>query len=299
MDYPRSYADVLSWFPDDAACLDYLEWLRWPDGFVCPNCEARKGWRLRDGRWSCAGCARKVSVTAGTIFHGTRTPLTVWFAAAWQVTSQKNGTSALGLKRVLGLGSEQTAWAMLHRYRTAMGRTSTDLLSGDVEVDETFFGGPEPGRSGRGALGKTMVAVAVERRFSTGRCRMAVIEDAGWRASGRSRRSRRRGERRDDGWPRTRRPRIATARRHVILNRLRRDHLPGPSDSLAKRWLLGTTRAASSRGTCRPTSTSSRSASTAVGRGRAVSCSTGCSRARSSRARARIARWSSGTRPRE
>ena len=81
---------------------------------------------------------------------------------------------------MLGLGSEQTAWAMLHRFRTAMGRTSPDLLSGRVEVDETVFGGPEPGRRGRGALGKTLVGVAVEvRGTGLGRCRMGVLEDAG------------------------------------------------------------------------------------------------------------------------
>lgn len=97
------------------------------------------------------------------------------------MTTQKNGVSALGLKRVLGLGSEQTAWAMLHRFRTAMGRTSADLLAGRVEVDETVFGGPEPGRRGRGALGKTLVGVAVELRGAgLGRCRMAVLPDAGW-----------------------------------------------------------------------------------------------------------------------
>ena len=183
VDYPRTYAELLSWFPDEAACLDYLAWLRWPDGFVCPACGTRKGWRIADGRWSCGGCARLVSATAGTIFHATRTPLTTWFLAAWHLTTQKNGVSALGLKRVLGLGSEQTAWAMLHRFRTAMGRTSADLLSGRVEVDETLFGGPEPGRRGRGALGKTLVGIAVELRGTgLGRCRMGVLEDAGWRS---------------------------------------------------------------------------------------------------------------------
>ena len=183
VDYPRTLAELVSWFPDDAACLDYLEWLRWPDGFACPACGTPKGWRTADGRWSCAGCARLVSATAGTIFHGTRTPLTTWFLAAWHMTSQKNGASALGLKRVLGLGSEQTAWAMLHRFRTAMGRTSPDLLAGRVEVDETVFGGPEPGRRGRGALGKTLVGVAVEvRGTALGRCRMGVLDDAGWQS---------------------------------------------------------------------------------------------------------------------
>lgn len=178
-DYPGSYADLLSWFPDDAACLDYLDWLRWPDGFSCPACGEMRAWRLADGRWSCGGCARRVSPTAGTIFHRTRTPLTVWFAAAWQMASQKHGISALGLKRVLGIGSEQTAWTMLHRYRTAMVRPGRERLRGTVEADETFLGGPEPGPRGRGALGKTLVEVGVERDGTRlGRCRMQVIDDA-------------------------------------------------------------------------------------------------------------------------
>ena len=180
VDYPGRYADLLSWFPDDAACLDYLDWLRWPDGFGCPACGGTTSWRLADGRRSCGGCARRVSPTAGTIFHATRTPLTVWFAAAWHMTSQKHGISALGLKRVLAIGSEQTAWAMLHRFRTAMVRPGRDRLRGTVEVDETFLGGPEPGRPGRGALGKTLVEVAVEQDGTRlGRCRLAVIDDAG------------------------------------------------------------------------------------------------------------------------
>ena len=163
VDYPGSYAALRAWFPTDAACLDYLDWLRWPDGFRCPLCRGTKAWRLPDGRWSCGLCGRRVSATAGTIFHGTRTPLTVWFAAAWLMVSQKQGISALGLKRTLGIGSEQTAWAMLHRYRTAMVRPGRERLRGMVEVDETFLGGPEPGVRGRGALGKVMVEVAVER----------------------------------------------------------------------------------------------------------------------------------------
>ena len=87
-----------------------------------------------------------MSVTSGTIFHGTRTPLTSWFAAAWYMTSQKNGASALGLQRILGLGSYRTAWTMLHKLRTAMIRPDRDMLSGDVEVDETYLGGVETGR---------------------------------------------------------------------------------------------------------------------------------------------------------
>ncbi len=178
--YPGSYAELRSWFPDDAACLDYLDWLRWPDGVVCPHCGCLTGWRMAGAVWRCADCRRRVSSTAGTIFHDTRTPLTVWFAAAWSLTTQKNGISALGLKRVLGLGSYQTTWAMLHRFRTAMVRPGRELLSGDVEVDETFVGGVKPGKRGRGAAGKALVAIAVERRSPKGygRTRMAVISNA-------------------------------------------------------------------------------------------------------------------------
>ena len=179
IDYPGSFADLLAWFPDDGACLDYLDWLRWPDGFCCPRCGPAVAWRYGDGRWFCSSCAHRVSATADTIFHRTRTPLTVWFAAAWHMTSEKNGISALGLKRELGIGSEQTAWAMLHRYRTAMVRPGRERLSGSVEVDETVLGGPEPGQRGRGALGKTLVEVGVERTSrSFGRCRLQVIANA-------------------------------------------------------------------------------------------------------------------------
>ena len=152
--------------------------MRWPDGFLCPVCRGVKAWKLPDGRWSCGVCGRRVSATAATIFHGTRTPLTVWFAAAWLMISQKHGISAMGLKRTLGIGSEQTAWAMLHRYRTTMVRPGREGLSGIVEADETFLGGPEPGVRGRGAQGKVMVEVAVEQvGRGLGRCRLQVIPD--------------------------------------------------------------------------------------------------------------------------
>ena len=144
---------------------------------MCPHCGSSVSWQLRDGRRSCGGCGRRVSATAGTIFHHTRTPLTVWFATAWHLTSQKGGVSAMGLQRVLGIGSYQTAWAMLHRYRTAMVRSGRERLSGQVEVDETFIGGPKSGKPGRGAFGKAIVAVAVEQLQPKGfgRCRLAVI----------------------------------------------------------------------------------------------------------------------------
>ena len=179
-DYPRSYGEFRAWFPDDGACLDYLDWLRWPMGFLCPRCAGKTAWRLRDGRWWCARCRRRVSATAGTIFHRTQTPLTVWFAAAWYMTSSKNGVAAKTLHRLLGFGSYQTVWAMLHRYRNAMIRPGRDRLSGDVEVDETMIGGVKPGKRGRGAAGKVLVAVAAERiqPKGFGRCRLVVIPNA-------------------------------------------------------------------------------------------------------------------------
>lgn len=121
-----------------------------------------------------------MSRTAGTIFQDTRTPLTVWFATAWYLTTQKNGISALGLKRVLDLGSYQTAWTMLHRYRTAMVRPGREGLRGDVEVDESLFGGVKTGKRGRGAVGKVLVAIAIEQRSPKGfgRARMQIIPDA-------------------------------------------------------------------------------------------------------------------------
>ncbi len=178
--YPRSWEEFVAWFDHEEDCCDYLDWLRWPGGFVCPHCSGKLGWRRASGSWDCSGCSRIVSQTAGTVFDKTRTPLKLWFAAAWHMTNQKNGISALGLKREINLGSYQTAWHMLHRLRKAMVRADRTLLSGEVEVDETLVGGEKSGPPGRGALGKTLVAVAVElhRPKGYGRCRLRVVPDA-------------------------------------------------------------------------------------------------------------------------
>jgi len=114
-----------------------------------------------------------MSVIAGTIFQDTHKPLTMWFRAIWWITGQKNGASALGLKRILGMGSYQTAWSWLHKMRTAMVRPGRDRLSGVVEVDESYVGGEKPGRRGRGAEGKALVVVAVEDKADKGIGRMS------------------------------------------------------------------------------------------------------------------------------
>jgi hypothetical protein len=179
--YPRSLGELGSWFVTDADCLDYLEWLRWPAGFVCPRCGQLGGWRLGDGRFRCVACRSCTSVTAGTIFDRTRTPLTVWFMAIWVFATQKGGVSAQSVQRALEISSYQTAWAMLHRLRSLLVRPGRERLTGTVEVDETFIGGEEPGlRGGRAKGKKSLVAVAVEVKEPTGlgRCRMAIIADA-------------------------------------------------------------------------------------------------------------------------
>src|SRR5437016_7693918 len=176
--YPRSTGEFQAWFRTDADCLDYLDWVRWPGGFTCPSCGHAGGWRLGDGRYECAGCHGRTSVTAGTIFDRTRTPLTVWFTACWRFATQKDGISAQSLQRSLEIGSYPTAWAMLHRLRSVLVRPGRDRLSGTVQVDETYIGGDEPGLAGGRARGKkvlTGIAVEVGEPKGIGRCRMGVL----------------------------------------------------------------------------------------------------------------------------
>jgi hypothetical protein len=185
VDYPGTWQAFESWFGDDAACREFLTRLRWPDGFACPRCAGTDAWRTGRGLWMCRGCGRQTSVTAGTIFDRSRYPLRVWFAAMWFVCAQKNGVSALGLQRVLGFGSYETAWAWLHKLRRAMVRPDRELLGGDgvsVEIDQTFIGGSSQGH-GQGKRGpryanKAEVVIAVERQHpkGLGRVRLRHIE---------------------------------------------------------------------------------------------------------------------------
>src|SRR5438045_8705666 len=175
---PRSPGELLAWFSTDEDCLDYLEWLRWPDGFTCPGCDHAGGWRLGDGRVECGGCHKRTSLTAGTIFDKTRTPLTVWCHACWLFATAKDGISAQHLQRTLEIGSYATAWGMLHRLRSVLVRPGRGRLSGNVEADETFIGGEEAGlRGGRQRGKKVMTGSAVEGREPKGnrRCRLAVV----------------------------------------------------------------------------------------------------------------------------
>ena len=162
MPYPRTFEEFLGWFSTEEDCAAYLEWVRWPDGFVCPACENTKAWRTERGLWHCQGCGRQTSSTVGTVFEGSQKPLRLWFHVMWLLMAQKTGLSAKGLCDTYGFGSYQTAWGWLRKLRSVMIRTGRERLHGRVEVDEAYVGGQKEGKRGRGAEGKTLVLVAVE-----------------------------------------------------------------------------------------------------------------------------------------
>ncbi len=173
-DYPRTYREFVGMFPHENACRAYLEHLRWPAAFACPACGASGvPWRQTRGRLVCSACRHQTSVGAGTILDKTRTPLTTWFEAAWQLTTAKNGLSAKTLERTLGT-SYRVAWMMLQRYRVAMVRAEREPLSGTVEVDESLVGGIDRGgKPGRGAR-KSVVVIAVEVKDPKGFGRVRI-----------------------------------------------------------------------------------------------------------------------------
>jgi len=176
-DYPRSLRELEARFSTQESCLAYWAALRWPDGFVCPRCGGTKYWKARTA-FECTVCGHQASVTAGTVFQDSRLPLPVWFRLVWSLTTQKNGASALGLKRVIGV-SYKTAWTCLHKLRRAMVRPGREMLSGRVEVDESYVGGLEEEVHGRETGKKALVVVAAEEDGrGIGRIRMQKIPDA-------------------------------------------------------------------------------------------------------------------------
>jgi transposase-like protein len=178
-EYPRNLTEFEAWFGSEEACREYLFRLRWPEGFRCVRCGCQKVWPVRARLLQCADCGYQVSVTAGTVFQDTRIPLQLWFRAMWWMTTQKNGASALGLQRVLGLKRYETAWTCLHKLRRAMVRPARDWLAGRIEVDETYLGGLEEGMRGRHLGIKVLIVVAAqEDGRGIGRIRMRRIADA-------------------------------------------------------------------------------------------------------------------------
>lgn len=153
-------------FGEDSACAAHLREKRWGpnlERFICPDCGHDRGWWLPTrGLVECRDCHHQTSPTAGTVFHGARVPLWKWFWAMYQEAHNKKGIAAMTLAKQIQV-CYQTAWAMLHKLREAMReRCQRYVLQGVIEIDETYVGGHEPGRPGRGVEKKVPVAVAVE-----------------------------------------------------------------------------------------------------------------------------------------
>jgi len=179
--YPKDFQEFLGQFRTEDDCWKYLFEMRWTDGYSCPKCKSEKYWLTEKGLIHCTFCGHQASVTAGTIFHGTRKPLLLWFHIIWWVVAQKTGASANNLKDFMGFGSYETAWAWLHKLRRAMVRPNRDKLTGEIEVDETYVGGKEigKGKQGRGADTKSLVVVAAEcKGKQIGRVRFRIINEA-------------------------------------------------------------------------------------------------------------------------
>jgi len=178
-DYPKTLLEFEQRFVTEESCLNYLFKLRWPEGFRCRRCGHQEAWFMKGDLYRCVRCHFRTSVTAGTIFQDTKKSLRLWFRAIWHLTSQKYGANALGVQRVLGLGSYRTSWTWLHKLRRAMVRPGRDRLSGTVQADEIYIGGEKPGKRGRGAAGKALVVVMVElKEGKTARIRLRRVPDA-------------------------------------------------------------------------------------------------------------------------
>jgi transposase-like protein len=185
IDLPRDLPSFLERFVTDAQCRAYLVRARWPEGFCCEGCGHDRAYghhkRLIE---ECRACGKQHSILAGTIFEQTKIGLARWFLAIYLVTSSKGGISAMELQRQMGFGSYGTAWTWLHKIRRATVRPGREPLTDRVEADETLVGGAKPGKRGRGAEGKTVVAGAVEaepgrtRGRRLGRLRLQAAPDA-------------------------------------------------------------------------------------------------------------------------
>lgn len=166
--FPRTFPEFDAAFQDEARCRQVLIELRWGGVPTCDRCGCRETWALSSGRFECRSCGRQFSVTSGTILHGTRKPLRLWFRAIWEMMSRKNGISARDLQRIMGFGSYETAWTWLHKLRACMSRPGRPPLTGPLQLDDTYVGGLD-NRPGRPDGNKAVVFVAVE---PGGRARM-------------------------------------------------------------------------------------------------------------------------------
>ena len=186
---PRNLLEFSRRFVSEEACEEYLFSVRYPEGFVCPQCGSMQGWRIKGKRRVQCSNGHKISLTAGTVMHRTKQGLMTWFYAAYFLTTLTPGISALQFQRQMGIRRYETAFNMLHKLRSALVAPGRDLLRSEVEVDEAYIGGEEEGVSGRGTQRKALVVCAVElvrwitektekQRTRAGRVRLVVIPDA-------------------------------------------------------------------------------------------------------------------------
>ena len=177
-DFPECEIHFDQRFSNETACYQYLFQMKWPDGFCCARCGHSAYWISAKHLVLCTRCQRQHSLTAGTIMDSSKKPITYWFKAMWWFTTRKTGVNAVNLKDLLGFGSYETAWHWLQKLRRCTIRQGREKLSGEIEIDEFFIGGQQPGKRGRGSNGKTIVAAAVEREGQKiGRIRLQVITD--------------------------------------------------------------------------------------------------------------------------
>ena len=175
--FPKSEIEFDKRFNTESACYDYLFRVKWPDGFICSKCGHQSYWISSKHIYICTRCESHFSLTADTIMHDTKKPITYWFKAMWWFTTRRSGVNAINLQELLGC-SYTTAWSWLQKLRRCTIRKDREKLSGKVEVDEFFVGGQKPGKRGRGSNGKSIVVAAVERKGrKIGRIRLQLVDD--------------------------------------------------------------------------------------------------------------------------
>jgi hypothetical protein len=181
----RSLLEFQRTFATDDACAEHLKTVRWPGGFTCPRCGHGEAWYIGTRKLlDCKGCRAQISLTAGTIFHKTRTPLVKWYWLLYRMATDKVGVSVAQMQRGLAITDYKTTWLMAHKVRKAMGdRDAQYRLAGLIEMDDAFFG-PRGSKRGRGSERKQTVlcAVALYRdragQERPGFAHMRVVADA-------------------------------------------------------------------------------------------------------------------------
>ena len=179
-DFPETFQDFIDNFATETQCREYMSKIKWVNGFVCPKCKNKEAWNMGKCVKRCKECRSDISVMKDTVFEQSKMPLRIWFQTMWYMVSQKQGVSAFGLAKLLGIKRATTVWNMMQKIRGVMVKTSPNMLSGLVEIDEVFLGGVRTGKRGRGAEGKTLILVAVEDKGKAGfgRIRMQIIQNA-------------------------------------------------------------------------------------------------------------------------